>query len=250
MKRDDQILSLRLQSELNRDRLVQSAKDRDRALNYTNGEVPLPLDELQGDDGPTATAYADPSKVIVIHPGSQNLRIGFASDALPKTIPMVLATKYPQTESEMYEALPRRQFEARTTEQQYGEDWSKKYQKMCNDLKTDMRANRRKVLPNSKDLVLNFNRRTEAEVISTHNDPLQDAAGQHSTHGRLRSGRNQSQEDLALPQERASDARLHRCAGRVQRPKAGGLARHHPSQLASALSAKMAQGRGHATTSP
>ncbi|KAK3505084.1 hypothetical protein B0T13DRAFT_26304 [Neurospora crassa] len=173
MKRDDQILSLRLQSELNRDRLVQSAKDRDRALNYTNGEVPLPLDELQGDDGPTNTAYADPSKVIVIHPGSQNLRIGFASDALPKTIPMVLATKYPQTESEMYEALPRRQFEARTTEQQYGEDWSKKYQKMCNDLKTDMRANRRKVLPNSKDLVLNFNRRTEAEVISTHNDPLQ-----------------------------------------------------------------------------
>ncbi|KAK3953608.1 hypothetical protein QBC32DRAFT_234104 [Pseudoneurospora amorphoporcata] len=173
MKRDDQILSLRLQSELNRDRLVQSAKDRDRALNYTNGEVPLPLDELQGDDGPTPAAYAEPSKVIVIHPGSQNLRIGFASDALPKTIPMVLATKYPQTESEMYEALPRRQFEARTTEQQYGEDWSKKYQKMSNDLKADMRANRRKVLPNSKDLVLNFNRRTEAEVISTHNDPLQ-----------------------------------------------------------------------------
>ncbi|KAK0646179.1 ARP8-like protein [Cercophora newfieldiana] len=174
MKRDDQILSLRLQAEANRDRLVQSAKDRDRALNNTNGEIPLGLDDIQGEDGPPpSTSYLDPAKIIVIHPGSQNLRIGFASDALPKTIPMVLATKYSQTESEMHEALPRRQFEARTQDQQYGEEWSKKYQKMCGDLKIDMRANKRKVLPNSKDLVVNFNRRTEPEVISQHNDPLQ-----------------------------------------------------------------------------
>ncbi|KAK4247769.1 ARP8-like protein [Corynascus novoguineensis] len=174
MKRDDQILSYRLQSEANRERLVQNAKDRDRAMNTANanGDVPLPLDE--GEEGPAPpTGLMDPSKIIVIHPGSQNLRIGFASDALPKTIPMTLATKYPQTESEMHEALPRRQFESRTMDQQHGEEWSKKYQKMCNDLKVDMRANKRKVLPNSKDLVVNFNRRIEPEVISQHNDPLQ-----------------------------------------------------------------------------
>ncbi|KAL2271690.1 hypothetical protein VTJ83DRAFT_1061 [Remersonia thermophila] len=175
MKRDDQILSYRLQAEANRERLVQNAKDRDRAMNNnSNGEVPLPEEELQGDDGPaTSTAFTDPSKIIVLHPGSQNLRIGFASDALPKTIPMALATRYPQTESEIHEALPRRQFEARSMDQQHGEEWSKKYQKMCNDLKVDMRANKRKVLPNSKDLVVNFNRRTEPEIISQHNDPLQ-----------------------------------------------------------------------------
>ncbi|KAK3333158.1 actin-like ATPase domain-containing protein [Cercophora scortea] len=171
MKRDDQILSLRLQAEANRDRLVQSAKDRDRALNNTHGEVPLPLED---EDGPTpSNSFLDPTKIIVVHPGSQNLRLGFASDALPKTIPMVLATKYPQTEAEMYEALPRRQFEARSVDVQYGEEWSKKYQKMSSDLKVDMRANKRKVLPNSKDLVVNFNRRTEPETISQHNDPLQ-----------------------------------------------------------------------------
>lgn len=174
MKRDDQILSFRLQNEANRDRLVQNAKDRDRAMNNANGEVPLPLDDTQGEDGPAPSAtFMDPSKIIVIHPGSQNLRIGFASDALPKTIPNTLATKYPQTESEMHEALPRREFEGRTMDQQHGEEWSKKYQKMCNDLKVDMRANKRKVLPNSKDLVVNFNRRTEPEIISQHNDPLQ-----------------------------------------------------------------------------
>ncbi|KAI1321862.1 hypothetical protein F5Y16DRAFT_388322 [Xylariaceae sp. FL0255] len=174
MKRDDQVLALRLQAEAARDRLVQSAKDRDRALARNgNAEVPLPIaaDIPSEEAQPPSNDGMDPSKVIVIHPGSQNLRIGFASDALPKTIPMTIATKFPQTESELYEALPRRQFEAKTVEQQYGEEWSKKYQKQCNDLKIDMRANKRKVLPNSKELVVNYNRRTEPEKIPKHNDP-------------------------------------------------------------------------------
>ncbi|CAF3474681.1 unnamed protein product [Fusarium graminearum] len=175
MKRDDQVLALRLQSDATRDRLVQNARDRDRVLSKSaNGELPLPVADLPDEDGAaTPSAGIDPSKIIVIHPGSQNLRIGFASDALPKTIPMTLATKFPQTESEMYEALPRRQFEAKTADQQYGEEWSKKYNKMCNDLKVEMRANKRKVLPNSKELVQTFNRRTEPEVIQKHNDPLE-----------------------------------------------------------------------------
>ena len=35
-----------------------------------------------------------------------------------------------------------------------------------------MRANKRRVLPNSKELVVNFNRRTPPETIGEHNDPL------------------------------------------------------------------------------
>ena len=175
MKRDDQVLALRIQNDANRDKLVQSARDRDRALSKpANGELPLPVTDLgDEDDAATPSTGVDPSRIIVIHPGSQNLRIGFASDALPKTIPTTLATKFPQTESDMHEAIPRRQFEAKTVDQQHGEEWSKKYQKMCNELKTDMRANKRKLLPNSKELVQTFNRRTEAEVIQKHNDPLE-----------------------------------------------------------------------------
>lgn len=156
--------------------MVQNAKDRDRALaaKAATAEVPLPTPETQADDAaPSTPDTMDPSKIIVIHPGSQNLRVGFASDALPKTIPMILATKFPQTESEMYEALPRRQFEADTQEQQYGEEWAKKFQKQSSDLKQEMRANKRKVLPNSKEMVSNYNRRAEPEEIPQHNDPLQ-----------------------------------------------------------------------------
>ncbi|KAI2630569.1 hypothetical protein GGS21DRAFT_524912 [Xylaria nigripes] len=173
MKRDDQVLAFRLQGEAARDKLVQSAKDRDRAL-ARNGhaEVPLPTAEIPPEESAASSNDGtDPSKVIVIHPGSQNLRIGFASDALPKTIPMTVATKFPLTESEMHEVLPRRQPEVNSPDQQFGEEWSKKYQKMCNDLKVDMRANKRKVLPNSKELVVNYNRRTESEKIPKHNDP-------------------------------------------------------------------------------
>lgn len=176
MKRDDQVLALRLQNDATRDKLVQNARDRDRLLSKpANGEVPLPVPDLAGDEDGAATPAGtiDPSRIIVIHPGSQNLRIGFASDALPRTIPNTLATEFAQTESEMHEALPRRQFEAKNTDQIYGEEWSKKYAKMCADLKIEMRANKRKVLPNSKELVQTFNRRAEPEVIPQHNDPLE-----------------------------------------------------------------------------
>ncbi|RDA94309.1 hypothetical protein CP533_3798 [Ophiocordyceps camponoti-saundersi (nom. inval.)] len=176
MKRDDQILALRLQNDATRDRLVQTARDRDRLLSKpASGDIslPLPAEIVEEDGAATPSGAIDPSRIIVIHPGSQNLRIGFASDALPKTIPMVIGTKYPQSESQMYEALPRRQMEAKTTDQQYGEEWTKRYLRMCGELKTEMRANKRKVLPNSKELVQTFNRRTEPDIIEKHNDPLE-----------------------------------------------------------------------------
>ena len=48
------------------------------------------------------------SKIIVIHPGSQNLRIGFASDALPKSIPNVIARRSEKAEFEFEERCPKR----------------------------------------------------------------------------------------------------------------------------------------------
>ena len=42
---------------------------------------------------------------------------------------------------------------------------------MCSELRVRMRNNKRRVLPNSKELVVNYNRRTPPETISEHNDP-------------------------------------------------------------------------------
>jgi len=40
-----------------------------------------------------------------------------------------------------------------------------------NELKIRMRHNKRRILPNSRDLVLSYNRRTPPETIKEHNDP-------------------------------------------------------------------------------
>lgn len=175
MKRDDQILPYRLQHEANRDRMIRKAKDRDRALARTgHTDVPVSINgELELDEDESSLGdSSDAHKIIVIHPGSQNLRIGLASDALPKTIPMTLAAKWQHAESSASAQRPRRFRTDVSPEQQFGEEFSKKYAAMSAALKVEMRANRFKVLPNSKEVVVNFNRRTEPEKISEHNDPL------------------------------------------------------------------------------
>ena len=109
LKRDDQILPLRLLQEERRNRMTAKARDRDRELAQTNPNeatpsgVDLDMDDDAGmeDAGEPLTGQdALGTKVIVIHPGSQNLRIGLASDALPKTVPMVIARKWKMSESE------------------------------------------------------------------------------------------------------------------------------------------------------
>lgn len=114
LKRDDQILVYRIQNEENRNRMAKAARDKDRALAQAaqDGVAPPDVDmdadeNAVGDDGTTIDGAARGSKVIVIHPGSQNLRIGLASDALPKTIPMVVARQSQQNESEGDGAVPR-----------------------------------------------------------------------------------------------------------------------------------------------
>jgi len=96
--------------------MATTAKDRDRALAQArpndvpgvDAEIDLEDDVGAEETGGLLTGYdALGSKVIVIHLGSQNLRIGLASDALPKTTPMVIARKWEFSESEAEGAEPK-----------------------------------------------------------------------------------------------------------------------------------------------
>lgn len=95
--------------------MTTTAKDRDRALAQArpeefSGEPYMDIDDDVGiDESGGMLSGQDPlgSKVIVIHPGSQNLRIGLASDALPKTMPMVIAKKWKFSESEEGDGEPK-----------------------------------------------------------------------------------------------------------------------------------------------
>lgn len=62
------------------------------------------------------------SKVVVIHTGSQNMRLGLASDALPKTFPNVIARKSAKAEYEEEERCPKRFKAAEDDEDSDSED--------------------------------------------------------------------------------------------------------------------------------
>ncbi|KAH1343680.1 hypothetical protein KXV68_002586 [Aspergillus fumigatus] len=184
LKRDDQYLAFRLQNEEARNKMAKTAKDRDRALVMAKAnDLGLPEAEADGDgdtnmeEGAEGTTETLGSKVIVVHVGSQNLRIGLASDALPKTVPMVIARKSTTSESEDHaEPHPKRlkldDGSLMEPEKMLGPEFSSLYTTMAAELKAHMRQNKRRTLPNSKEMVINYNRRTVPETIPEHNDPL------------------------------------------------------------------------------
>ncbi|KAF2199247.1 actin-like ATPase domain-containing protein [Delitschia confertaspora ATCC 74209] len=183
LKRDDQYLAYRSQTEEVRNRMIREARDKDRAMaqGVQADDSVMDMDDAGAEDVTVSSgskeAYA--SKLIVLHVGSQNLRIGLGTDALPKTVPMVIARKWDQNESEEDGGEPRPKRlkldgvvpDAAHPEKWFGEDFRSQYQTMCSELRVRMRNNKRRVLPNSKDLVVNYNRRTPPETISEHNDP-------------------------------------------------------------------------------
>ncbi len=129
LKRDDQVLALRLQQEERLNARKKAAVDIDRARAYGNQDgVPYgePDQDLDGDVAMDDDTMNDNygSKTIVIHVGSQILRLGLATDALPKTIPMVIARKAPHSEAEEHEPQPKRVKLSEDTppEEWFGED--------------------------------------------------------------------------------------------------------------------------------
>lgn len=105
------------------------------------------LDDMAGGSGDQD--FLSGNNVIVIHPGSQNLRIGFANDALPKSVPMVIARKWRCNESEEGggEPAPKRiklSDEAEIAPRQlFGEEvcstlWETVYVLTCTSLRTYM----------------------------------------------------------------------------------------------------------------
>eukprot|EP00158_Paraphelidium_tribonemae_P005066 Partr_v1_DN27140_c0_g1_i1_m15979 putative actin-related protein len=106
----------------------------------------------------------DPAKegndVIVLHPGSRNLRLGLASSTLPVTVPHVVARRqrskvqlqprYPDVDPKIVES--------------YAEDSEA-------IIKARMKAYKFRSVPNGTQQVQSFNDGSEAETIADHNDP-------------------------------------------------------------------------------
>jgi actin-related protein 8 len=108
LKREEQYLAFRAPQEEATARMVQAARDKDRALAF--GAPPDGAAEQVQDDAAEDNALPstqdDSAKLVIIHVGSQNLRIGFGTDALPKSLPMVIARKWHENEAEEGDGEP------------------------------------------------------------------------------------------------------------------------------------------------
>lgn len=105
---------------------------------------------------------------IVIHLGSAYTRIGRATDAVPLTVPTVIAVKG----KNIQEGGP---YPIRETDAEgdvhFNEEFDEVRSLMTKDFKARMRFYKRRILPNSRETALNFNKKQEPERIPDHNDP-------------------------------------------------------------------------------
>lgn len=109
------------------------------------------------------TVDEDGSKTVVLHPGSRNLRIGLASSAYAKSIPLVIGKKRAQraepgplladTEPETFTAA---------------------YNTVKLDFKERMKFYKCRLVHNAAETCANFNERQTGEKVLDHNDPCDD----------------------------------------------------------------------------
>lgn len=158
LKRDDQILAYRTWNE--EQKRLKELKDKEKAEKSEQLTATAPVEDVTMPDADEEAAAVEDetlgSKTIVIHPGSRNLRIGLASHAFPKTVPNVIAHKVRDSRQQDPISM---------------EILDDDYNIVQKDLRERMRFYKRRILPNSHDLVVGFNSRVVPETIADHNDP-------------------------------------------------------------------------------
>jgi actin-related protein 8 len=113
------------------------------------------------------------SKTIVIHFGSRNLRIGLASEAYPHTVPMVIARPSAATFTPVPLLPIRARDDPESTEPLFGQPFEEGVAKLDAILKARLKLAKKRTVPNARELVASYNRRSQPEEILDINDPEQ-----------------------------------------------------------------------------
>jgi actin-related protein 8 len=179
LKRDEQYLAFRGDDPGHQAQQAEAAAAAAAPKPQDGTGTPAEAMDVDGEDLGEGAEQGEPlgSKTVILHPGSQNLRIGFGSDALPKTVPMVIARRSEVNESEMEGAEPRpRRHPSEDApwqcEKWFPPEWGTEFTNMSSELKQHMRNMKLRIMPNNKELVVNYNRKVNPDIINEHNDPL------------------------------------------------------------------------------
>lgn len=130
-------------------------------------------DDDEDEENETEEAQEEKAKighdVIVIHPGSSYIRIGRATEAVPETIPAVIAVPN-SVHHEPKPPTPLRTV-GNDGEAYFNDTFDEIKNVVTKNFKARMRYYKRRVLPNSRETAANYNKKQESERIPDHNDP-------------------------------------------------------------------------------
>lgn len=126
-------------------------------------------DDNENDDGALGKVRMG-DDTIVIHPGSQILRIGRATDGSPHTVPMVIAVPNKRQKGGDYPIIPARA-EYDDGSFDFGDAFESVKAVVTKDFKARMRYYKRRMMPNSRESAASFNKKQEPELVPKASDP-------------------------------------------------------------------------------
>lgn len=151
-----------------------SLKDIENETNEKKAVVEEDEEEEEEDENDNEELSEEKAKLgydtIVIQPGSENIRIGRATNAYPKTIPTVIAVPNVNKDEDI-PLSPERSYNE-DGDVIFSEQFKEAKELVTKDFKARMKYYKRRILPNSREAAINFNRRQEPEKIPDHNDPM------------------------------------------------------------------------------
>lgn len=178
LRKDDQIRFIRnwRSQKLQQQLLKQSSPvPKDSLKKEDPPKDPAPKDEDEDedeDDEDDDDSKPEKARIghdtIVIHPGSAYTRIGRATDAVPVTIPTVIAVRTDPPAPSNPDPVPTRNTDSPSF---FGQKFDHYKLIVTKDFKTRMRYYKRRILPNSRESAANYNRKQLPEQIADHNDP-------------------------------------------------------------------------------
>ncbi|EGW34664.1 actin-related protein [Spathaspora passalidarum NRRL Y-27907] len=158
---------------------IEAEMRRDKS-NASKVQEEADEEEEEDDENETEEVRQEKAKigedVIILQPGSAFIRIGRAIDAVPETIPSVIAVKTNSSvvvngvSESSKKPIPIR-FENEDGEVYFDEEFDQQRAIVTKDFRARMRYYKRRVLPNSRETAANFNKKQEPELIPDHNDP-------------------------------------------------------------------------------
>lgn len=164
LKKDEQIFALRDRKVLRNGTQVPSVANTPdlndlKPENGTTVESGEPVAEEDID-------LSDANTTLVIHPGSNTLKIGFAKDEFPLVIPLCVAIPKSELNNQIPMQSEKQPAYSRNQPVEFGDLKSD----MQHDFRERMRFYKRKVQPNAHEQVVNFNKVSKPELIEEKND--------------------------------------------------------------------------------